>query len=149
VFTIDENSEPPIFEKRTNRLCSMENIDISKEMVKNKLLKLKNGKACGPDRICSIVFKNFAESLCVPLSILFERSLKEKTVPATWKDANIYHIFKKGNRTDVTNYRSVSLTSTMSKVLESCVKEAIMKHLNINRLISAHQHGFVASKSCT
>jgi hypothetical protein len=93
--------------------------------------------------------KNCADSFCHPLSILFNRSISEKYVPLIWRCANITLIFKKGSRVEASNYRPVSLTSTVSKVLEGCVKDALMHHLNSNRLLSENQHGFVPNKSCT
>ena len=57
-------------------------------------------------------------------------------------------IFKKGNKHEVGNYRPVSLTPIVSKVLESLVKRAIMAHLLSQGLISEHQYGFVPGRSC-
>ena len=41
-------------------------------------------------------------------------------VPSMWKQANVVPIFKKGDRTIMSNYRPVSLTSFVEKILEYC-----------------------------
>ena len=56
--------------------------------------------------------------------------------------------FKKGSRLEKSNYRPVSLTSTICKILESIIRDKIMKYLQLNRLIVPSQHGFVRKKAC-
>ena len=46
------------------------------------------------------------------------------------------------------NYRPVSLTSIVCKVMESIIKDNIVTHLARNHLIHASQHGFMSSLSC-
>ena len=57
-------------------------------------------------------------------------------------------IFKKGGKTDAGNYRPVTLTCVVCKVMESVLKDAIVEHLTTNRLIRDSQHGFMAGRSC-
>ena len=64
-----------------------------------------------------------------PLSIIFQNSLDVGKVPMDWKNANVMPLFKKGERQKVGNYRSVSLTSVVGKLLESIIKEVITGHL--------------------
>ena len=86
--------------------------------------------------------------LCEPIRILFQKSLDSGELPNEWKMALIKPIFKKGDRHEVGNYRPVSLTSVVAKVLEGIVKRAIMTHLLDQALLSAYQYGFVPGKSC-
>ena len=46
------------------------------------------------------------------------------------------------------NYRPVSLTSVICKILESIVRDYIMKYLKINEIITPSQHGFVPNRAC-
>ena len=68
--------------------------------------------------------------------------------PNEWKSANITPIHKKDDRTDPSNYRPVSLTSQVCKVLESIIVEKVTKHLTDNDLLNDAQHGFRAGRSC-
>jgi hypothetical protein len=79
---------------------------------------------------------------------LFEKSYRNGVVPEIWKKANVTPIFKKGKRTDPANYRPVSLTSVLCKLMEKLVRSVIVNHLCENKLLSIHQHGFVNRKSC-
>ena len=53
-----------------------------------------------------------------------------------------------GDRTDPGNYRPVSLTSQVCKVLESFVRQHIVEHLNANSILRDEQHGFRERRSC-
>ena len=55
---------------------------------------------------------------------------------------------KSGGRTTVNNYRPISLTSQISKVIEAVLRDAITAHLEQNCLIRDSQHGFRKGRSC-
>ena len=69
-------------------------------------------------------------------------------MPKDWKVGHISAIFKKGNRHLSANYRPVSLTSIVCKVMEAIIRDKLMNHLLLHGL-SDHQHGFVHGRSCT
>jgi len=94
------------------------------------------------------LLKEVRDLLVTPLSILLRRSLDEGVVPDDWKIANVYPIFKKGVKSQISNYRPVSLTSQVSKVIESVLRDAIVSHLETNELIQDSQHGFRKGRSC-
>ena len=120
-------------------------IEISSERVKEKLENLNPNKSPGHDSWHPYLLRELSEVLCQPLSILFQKSLKEGA-HESWKKAIITAIFKKGKKTDPGNYRPVSLTSVISKLMESIVRDAIVQHLMVNNLIAVDQHGVVPGK---
>jgi hypothetical protein len=79
---------------------------------------------------------------------IYNKSMETGEVPAVWKDANVTPIFKKGAKSNPSNYRPVSLTSVCCKVMESVVKDRVTAHLLENNLIKDSQHGFVKGRSC-
>ncbi len=83
------------------------------------------------------------------MAIIFNKSLESGVVPQDWRDAFITPIFKKGPKSDPGNYRPVSLTSICCKIMESCLKDSISKHLEEQNLITSTQHGFYRGRSCT
>ena len=84
----------------------------------------------------------------VPLALIFTKSLVETKIPLDWRRANVVPIHKKGDRGQLDNYRPVSLTSLICKVLESIIKDEIVKFLEDNAIIKETQHGFRKGRSC-
>ena len=65
-----------------------------------------------------------------------------------WKTAHVVPVYKKGDRSTLTNYRSIALTSIVVKMLESLVCDKLRNHLLTNGLMFENQHGFSPGKSC-
>ena len=57
-------------------------------------------------------------------------------------------IFKKGDKTDPANYRPISLTCVLCKVLEHIVASNILKHFTAQNILYNLQHGFREWRSC-
>nr|XP_047137520.1 uncharacterized protein LOC124814021 [Hydra vulgaris] len=116
--------------------------------IKKRLLNLNVHKSPGIDRIHPMFLSKCADSLVRPLCMIFNQSFLTGTLPTSWLEANITPIFKNGDRLNAGNYRPISLTSVVCKVMESIVKDTIMNHLNKNKLLIPEQHGFIKSKNC-
>ena len=58
---------------------------------------------------------------------------KEGIVPAEWKEANVTPLFKKGSRSKTENYRPVSLTSVLCKLLEIFIRDHMVDFLVKNK----------------
>ena len=80
---------------------------------------------------------------------LFNSSLASGKLPCEWKNANVSPIFKKGDKELVCNYRPISLTCLLVKVLEKLVASHISSFINSKKLLSDRQFGFRAGSSCT
>ena len=63
--------------------------------------------------------------------------------------AYVSSIFKKGARNKVENYRPISLTLTVCKLMKSFVKDSIMTHMRAENLSSSKQYGFINGRSTT
>ena len=57
-------------------------------------------------------------------------------------------IFKKGDRGCPGNYRPISLTSIVGKILEGIIVDRIVEFLEENNLLLESQHGFRRHRSC-
>ena len=86
--------------------------------VKEAIKKLKPNSAPGPDGLTSRLFIEARDQICIPLAILFNKSLMYGTVPEDWRIANVTPIFKKGKKGLANNYRPISLTSIACKIME-------------------------------
>ena len=145
----DQTSFPKFDHRSSTQMLFDLDIIVSETAVKSKLESLNVNKSAGPDRIHPYVLMNCAESLAKPIALLFKHSLTTGEVPAAWREANITPLHKKGSRVEASNYRPISLTSCVCKVLESILKDAMLSHLIINGLLCSNQHGFVPRRSCT
>ena len=79
---------------------------------------------------------------------MFNLSLEEGIVPSEWKEANITLLFKKGSRNKPENYRPVSLTSVLCKLLETLIRDHMVEFLVKHKLINTSQHRFLKARSC-
>ena len=80
---------------------------------------------------------------------LFKESIRTGYLPYQWKEANIVALFKKGDRRKVCNYRPISLTCIICKILESIIRDQVLEFLIVHSKITEHQFGFVSGKSCS
>ncbi len=146
MFTIEDSTTLPTFDPKP--LTSvLQPLVVTQEMVAKKLKALRPDKSPGIDQLHPRVLKELAEELAAPLTIIYNTSLREGELPTQWREANICPIFKKGDKEDPANYRPVSLTSIVCKVLERIICEVIIKHIKDNDLTCQQQHGFSKGKS--
>ena len=123
-------------------------INIFNDMVLKRLKQLKVNKAPGVDNIVPKVLIETADYICQPLSAICNKSITTGIAPKEWTQANVSVIFKKGAKNQPCNYRPISLTSHVCKILESEIKDGIVEHVIKFKLIKESQHGFVKNKSC-
>ena len=123
---------------------------VTPEVVANKSINMKANKSPGVDGIAPKILKETVEQICMPLVHVFNMSLQEGIVPLEWKEANIipWLYSKKGSRNKSVNYRPVSLTSGICKVLETIIRDHMMDFLIKHKLINPSQHGFLKGRSC-
>ena len=67
--------------------------------------------------------------------------------PTQRKSANVSPIYKKGSKNKAENYRPISLTSIICKIMESFIKERLVAHLTSNNLLSSKQFGSISGRS--
>ncbi|KAK4824953.1 hypothetical protein QYF61_021641 [Mycteria americana] len=139
-------TQPPELEERDRE--QKEAPIIQGEMVSDPLHHLDTHQSMGPDAIHPRVLRELAEELTKPLSILYQQSWLTGEVPVDWRLANVTPIYKKGQKEDPGNYRSVSLTSVLGKVMEQIILSAITWHVQDKQVIRPSQHGFMKGRSC-
>ena len=126
----------------------MSEIIVSRHDIENEMKDLDVRKSHGPDEVSNWILKECREELVDKVYNIINCSLKEGKIPEDWKKANIVPIYKGGNKEDPTNYRPVSLTSTIAKICE-IIKNKWVKHLEENNILNSRQFGFRHGRSCT
>ena len=127
-------------------LCT---ISFTDSEVFDALSSLDPTKSSGCDGIGSKLIKHCAIALYLPLHHLFSVSLSKQCIPHEWKCHSITPIFKSGDKSQVINYRPISLLCIVSKVLEHLIFIKISKFITTNNIFYHHQFGFRQHHSTT
>ena len=144
----DEKSPLPNIEQLDcERRFDMVAFDETK--IRKAIESLKNDTAPGPDGISAHVLKNLNGELADPIAIILNKTISSDAIPRIWKCSNVSAIFKKGSRSDVSNYRPVSMKSLLCKLGEKVIKNELLDFLINNNMIKASQHGFMPGRSTT
>ena len=110
--------------------------------------ELEANKATGPDQIPVVVLKNLSPELSLIIAKLFNRCIKEKCFPSSWKLSSVRPVFKNcGEHSTPSQYRPISLLSTITEVFEIILNKHVMDHLSKADLLSDTQNGFCSSRS--
>ena len=89
-----------------------------------------------------------AAPIIVPYLVsIINLSFIKGTFPNLMKLAKIMPIFKSDSRSDVNNYRPISLLSVLSKILEKLMHKRLYPFLEHNNVIYNSQFGFQKNKS--
>ena len=110
---------------------SLDSIVFTPTEVKDILNTLKLGKASGPDNVNNRILKEAAVPLSDPLCDLFYYSMSKRVCPNIWKEANVSPLYKKDDPSIVSNYRPVSLLSTIGKEMEKIIHKHMFNFLRI------------------
>ena len=93
------------------------------------------------------MLKSCKESITKPLCLLFNKSLRLKVYPESWKLAHVLPLFKKDDPSVTSNYRPVSLLSCVSKIFERVVFKHVYNFFHTNNLFYKYQAGFLPGHS--
>lgn len=110
-------------------------------------LKEKNSK--GHDDISNRILKKIYPGIINALEILFNKSLQEGLFPSNMKIAVVKPLYKSKSKTDMINYRPISLLPVISKILEKIVNKRVVKFLTKHKVFYEGQYGFRTNRSTT
>ena len=93
------------------------------------------------------ILKTCAPELAPILNRLFQPSYTLGTFPTSWKQAHVFAIPKKGDKSNPLNYRPIAITSLISKNMETIITKQLLTFHETNNLLSDHQYGFRKARS--
>jgi hypothetical protein len=109
------------------------------------IAKLKKCKSPGSDRITAELIQARGEILRPGIHKLLNVIWSKQELPHQWKESIILPIYKKGNETDCSNYRDISLLSTSYKILSNILLSKLSPY--VDEIIWDHQCGFRRNRS--
>lgn len=116
----------PVTRKITN-VGSEDVPEITEAEIQFALSKMHNGKAPGEDDIIVEMVKMGGDPVIQFLKEIFNRCLEEGRIPEKWESATVILLFKKGNKSDLNNYRPISLLSQLYKLLTKIITNRLTK----------------------
>ena len=105
------------------------------------LATLKNSSP-GWDGVKVSLIKEVQEFLVVPLTHVINLSFSQGVFPDDLKTARVVPIFKKGNMTDLGNYRPISIITSFAKIFERLMYIKLQSYLDKNDILFSNQFGF-------
>ena len=111
----------------------------------NKIIKnLSSKKAAGYDEIPIIFLKNIARNITKPITKIVNMCIQKNTFPVNMKRANITPLFKKKDKLNKDNYRSINLLPAISKILEKVIFSQIHEHMksSYHEYLSGFRKGY-------
>ena len=112
-----------------------------------KVVKSLKKKKCHIDDFAPFIIKENIHLLAQPISYLFNQSTSSGKFPKALKFARIIPLHKKGPKTDLNNYRPISLLNIFSKIFEKLMKSHLVAFIHKNEILSKSQFGFQEGKS--
>jgi hypothetical protein len=111
-----ESNSPEIPPTKSDRPFTI-NINI----IRKRLSTIGRKKSVGPDGIRGIILKLSGEAIISYLARLMDITINNNAISGDWKKAVVVPIYKGGDRSEICNYRPVSLTSVVCKQMERVI----------------------------
>jgi len=90
--------------------------------------RLKSHKSPGIDQIPVELIKAGGRTIHYKIHILIISIWNKEELPEEWKESIIVPIYKKGNKTDCSNYRGISLLPTTYKILSNILLSRLTQY---------------------
>ena len=119
------------------------------EEIEQKIKEMKDNEVLCPNSIRTKILKVHSKTLSKPLAELINLSLNQGKFPTILKIAKVIPIHKRGDKSECDNYKSISLISNISKLIEKTVYERLYSFLEKERLLFEGQFGIRNNRSTT
>lgn len=121
----------------------LDKIRTSPETIISIITKMDSSKPSGLDNIPMKFYKTCMVEIVPIMSILINSMFKEGIFPDELKKAKIWPLYKqKGSRSEVKNYRPMSLLLSTAKIIEKVLSVVITNYLERTDKIMPQQHGY-------
>ncbi|XP_050297638.1 probable RNA-directed DNA polymerase from transposon BS isoform X1 [Anthonomus grandis grandis] len=115
--------------------------------ISNIILSLKRNAAPGHDKITILDLTNIKEYILNILVILINNAFNIGEFPPDLKISKVCPIHKYGPKTQLNNYRPISIISVFSKIIETVIKRRMMSFIEKYISYDLYQYGFLKNSS--
>ena len=123
------------YPNKTFSLITLQELEIN-------IKKLNNKKSLDGNNISNIVLKKLPIEFKKIILDFFNKSITDGITPFISKQSTITMIPKRGLSSDIKNYRPISKTSCLIKLLEKIIQTRLLSYLNEKNIIIKQQSGF-------
>ena len=123
--------------------------EVTQREILDHIDSLSNSAAFGIDTISNQLLKHAKYLISRVLVSICNNCLKKSIFPECWKVGKINALHKKGSKTDVSNYRPVTILPSLSKLLEKVIFKRLYSHFEHFKLFDPRQYGFRKNHSTT
>ena len=136
----DTTDAPESYVTPSNSSFQIQNV--SEVDVFQLLITLKISKACEHDKIPPKLLQDSAVVIASILTHIFNQSINTGIFPNGLKTAIISPLYKSGSKTECSNYRPISVLSTVAKIFEKLISVQLYEYLENNAILASQQSGF-------
>ena len=133
--------DDPLHNMEYNNNMFMDFVPVSNVDIISNINSLKNSKQ-GLNEISVNVIKRNSVHLSPPITDIINSCFRGGIFPKPLKIAVVLPLFKKGDKTIISNYRPISILHYLSKIFEKCIKSQLLNFIIENQIISPIQFGF-------
>lgn len=121
---------------------------VTTHFIQSQLQNLRVSKATGIDDLSAKYLKVAAPIISEPLAKIFNLSIQTGNYPDALKKAKVTPVYKRGEKSDINNYRPISVLPIITGVFERHISKCLVSFLEQHRLIYEQQSGFRQRHSC-
>ena len=119
----------------------------SEEKLSKIITNIESSKAAGVHKLSGRFIRDGASILAKSIAALCNLSISQGVFPNACKVAKLKPIFKKGKKTDPSNYRPISLLPSISKIIERVIHDQTNAFLSDEDILYNYQSGFRGNHS--
>ena len=139
---LPEGSQTPLSYIKSNIPNSFIFYPTDVEQVKSVILNLSSSNSAGHDHITNNILKHVVDFISIPLTHIINLSFSNGSFPNELKIAKIIPIFKSGDKKHFSNYRPISVLSSISKIFERLAYNRLIKFITKHDILYTNQYGF-------
>ena len=140
---VQDDGRLPFVDKRNITTEFADDFDFSVLAIDKVISEAIDTYNCETDGFSCYLLKRLKCCVSLPLSLIFNLSYESGSILEVWIQAVVCPVYKgAGSRVSTENYRSICLTSTCCKIMESLITKTILKYMKVNNFLTPLQHRF-------